>query len=118
MIEPSIGVDRLFLALICSAYAEDEVDGEKRVLLKFHPSIAPIKVTWEADELGAHCSCLLGRSADRERVVVCVRCVGQVGIFPLVKNKPEIMEKARQITDRLKKRYNVFFDASGAIGRR
>jgi glycyl-tRNA synthetase len=44
VIEPSIGVDRLFLALICSAYAEDEVDGEKRVLLKFHPSIAPIKV--------------------------------------------------------------------------
>lgn len=46
VIEPSIGVDRLFLALICSAYAEDEVDGEKRVLLKFHPSIAPIKVRW------------------------------------------------------------------------
>jgi glycyl-tRNA synthetase (class II) len=44
VIEPSIGVDRLFLALICSAYAEDEVDGEKRVLLRFHPSIAPIKV--------------------------------------------------------------------------
>jgi glycyl-tRNA synthetase len=42
----------------------------------------------------------------------------QVGIFPLVKNKPEIMEKARAIYDRLKRRYNVFFDASGAIGRR
>lgn len=43
-IEPSLGVDRLILALICSAYAEDEVGGEKRSLLKFHPSIAPIKV--------------------------------------------------------------------------
>ena len=32
------------LALICSAYAEDEVDGEKRSLLKFKPSVAPIKV--------------------------------------------------------------------------
>jgi glycyl-tRNA synthetase len=37
-------VDRLILALICSAYAEDEVDGEKRSLLKFHPKVAPIKV--------------------------------------------------------------------------
>lgn len=84
VIEPSIGVDRLFLALVCSAYAEDEVDGEKRVLLKFHPSIAPIKV----------------------------------GVFPLVKNKPEIVDKARAIHDRLNKRFNVFWDASGAIGRR
>ena len=43
-IEPSLGVDRLMLAVICSAYAEDEVGGEKRNFLKFHPSIAPIKV--------------------------------------------------------------------------
>jgi glycyl-tRNA synthetase len=43
-IEPSLGVDRLVLALICSAYAEDEVGGEKRSLLKFDPKIAPIKV--------------------------------------------------------------------------
>ena len=84
VIEPSIGVDRLFLALICSAYAEDEIEGEKRVVLKFHPSMAPIKV----------------------------------GVFPLVKNKPEIMEKARAIYDQLKRRYNVFWDVSGAIGRR
>ena len=42
-IEPSLGVDRLFLALICSAYAEDEVGGEKRNFLKFHPKVAPIK---------------------------------------------------------------------------
>lgn len=43
-IEPSLGVDRLILALICSAYAEDEVGGEKRSLLKFSPKVAPIKV--------------------------------------------------------------------------
>lgn len=43
---------------------------------------------------------------------------GKVGVFPLVKNKPEIMEKAKSIYERLKKRYNVFWDASGAIGRR
>jgi len=42
-IEPSLGVDRLMLAVICSAYAEDEVGGEKRNFLKFSPRIAPIK---------------------------------------------------------------------------
>jgi len=44
VIEPSLGVERLILALICSAYAEDEINGEKRNYLAFHPSIAPIKV--------------------------------------------------------------------------
>merc|ERR1712176_1516431 len=44
VIEPSLGVDRCILALICSAYAEDEINGEKRNYLAFHPSIAPVKV--------------------------------------------------------------------------
>lgn len=46
-IEPSIGVDRLFLALLTSAYREEVVDAEgtTRVVLGFHPSIAPIKVS-------------------------------------------------------------------------
>merc|ERR1719410_1931510 len=44
-IEPSLGVDRVFLALICSAYAEDIVSNEKRQFLKFHPSVAPVKVS-------------------------------------------------------------------------
>lgn len=44
VIEPSIGVDRLFLALLCSAYREEVVEGEKRVVLGLHPAIAPIKV--------------------------------------------------------------------------
>jgi glycyl-tRNA synthetase len=43
VIEPAIGVDRLFLALLCSAYYEEIVDGETRSVLKFHPRIAPIK---------------------------------------------------------------------------
>ena len=43
VIEPSIGVDRLMLAVLCSAYKEDEVGGEKRSLLQFHPRLAPIK---------------------------------------------------------------------------
>jgi len=43
IIEPSAGVDRTFLALLCDAYDEDEAEGEKRVLLHLHPDIAPIK---------------------------------------------------------------------------
>jgi len=84
VIEPSIGVDRLFLALLCSAYDEDIVGGEKRSVLRFHPSIAPVKVA----------------------------------VFPLVKNKEEIVGKARDIYEKLQMRYNVVYDTAGAIGRR
>jgi glycyl-tRNA synthetase len=44
VVETSVGVDRCLLALLCSAYSEDEVGGEKRVVLRFTPQIAPIKV--------------------------------------------------------------------------
>ena len=44
IIEPSAGVDRTALAILCDAYDEDVADGEARVLLHLHPSIAPIKV--------------------------------------------------------------------------
>lgn len=84
VIEPSIGVDRLLLAIICSAYCEDEVDGEKRTVLKFHPRMAPIKAA----------------------------------VLPLVKNKPELVEKARKLYEKLQRRWNIFWDVSGAIGRR
>src|SRR5208282_3640961 len=48
VIEPSAGVDRLILALIANAYSEDQMPDEKgkletRVVLKFHPRVAPIK---------------------------------------------------------------------------
>eukprot|EP00529_Nitzschia_sp_RCC80_P002174 CAMPEP_0113479374 /NCGR_PEP_ID=MMETSP0014_2-20120614/21275_1 /TAXON_ID=2857 /ORGANISM="Nitzschia sp." /LENGTH=555 /DNA_ID=CAMNT_0000372667 /DNA_START=609 /DNA_END=2277 /DNA_ORIENTATION=+ /assembly_acc=CAM_ASM_000159 len=83
-IEPSLGVDRLMLAVICSAYAEDEVGGEKRNFLKFSPRIAPIKVA----------------------------------VLPLLKNKEQLTSVARDIFEDLQKRYNVMYDAAGAIGRR
>ncbi|OEU18322.1 glycyl-tRNA synthetase [Fragilariopsis cylindrus CCMP1102] len=84
-IEPSLGVDRLLLAVICSAYAEDEVGGEKRNFLKFAPKIAPIKAV----------------------------------ILPLLKNKPQLVEVARNLFEKLQKRgYNVQYDAAGAVGRR
>jgi len=83
-IEPSLGVDRLILALICSAYAEDEIGGEKRNFLKFHPTIAPVKVA----------------------------------VLPLVKNKEPLVKAARELFDELRLRWNVQWDATGAIGRR
>jgi glycyl-tRNA synthetase len=43
VIEPSAGVDRGVLAFLCDAYDEDVADGEARVILRFHPRIAPIK---------------------------------------------------------------------------
>lgn len=89
VIEPSLGVDRTFLALLTAAYAEDEVpndkgQAEKRVLLKLSPRVAPYKAA----------------------------------VFPLVKNNPEILSRAQKLYARLRRRWNVFFDASGAIGRR
>lgn len=44
-IEPSLGVDRLFLAVICNGYDEEKIDeNDIRVVLRIHPFIAPIKV--------------------------------------------------------------------------
>ena len=44
VVETSVGVDRTMLALLCNAYTEDEVGGEKRVLLRLAPAVAPLKV--------------------------------------------------------------------------
>jgi len=89
VIEPSAGADRLALALLTLAYDEEEVTDEKgnketRVVMRFHPRIAPIKV----------------------------------GIFPLLKNKPELVKKAQEVRDLLRPHMNVFYDEGGAIGRR
>jgi glycyl-tRNA synthetase len=44
VIEPSAGVDRSILAFLVDAYDEEEVEGEKRTVLRLNPSLAPIKV--------------------------------------------------------------------------
>jgi len=89
VIEPSAGVDRLILALICSAYSEvaetdDKGKTETRVILKFHPRVAPIKAA----------------------------------VLPLLKNKPELVKKAQEVRDQLRPWMNVFYDDGGSIGRR
>ncbi len=43
VVETSLGADRLALVVLVDAYAEDEVEGETRVLMRFNPAIAPIK---------------------------------------------------------------------------
>jgi glycyl-tRNA synthetase len=44
VIEPAAGVDRATLAFLCDAYDEDEIEGERRTVLRLHPRLAPIKV--------------------------------------------------------------------------
>ncbi len=43
-IEPSLGVDRMVLAFLCSAYDEEEVKGDTRTVLRFDHRLAPVKV--------------------------------------------------------------------------
>ena len=45
VIEPTFGVDRTILALLCSAYAEELLpNGETRIVLRFKPALAPVKI--------------------------------------------------------------------------
>jgi len=85
VIEPSFGVERALMAVLSSAYREDEVNGEKRIYLKFPKHLAPVKYA----------------------------------VSPLLKNKPELVEKAREVYTALKKKHgNVMWDDNGNIGKR
>lgn len=84
-IEPTFGVDRTVLAVLVSAFDEDELGGESRVVLRFKKNIAPVRAA----------------------------------IFPLLKNKPQLISKAREVYAGLKKDFsNVEFDDNGNIGKR
>jgi glycyl-tRNA synthetase len=43
VVEPALGVDRVLLTFLVDAYDEDEIGGEKRTVLRFHPRLAPVK---------------------------------------------------------------------------
>ena len=45
VIEPSVGLDRLFLVTLINAYTKENINDEERIVLKIHPALAPIKVT-------------------------------------------------------------------------
>lgn len=85
VIEPTIGLERALMAVLTSAYREDEQNGEKRIYLALPEHLAPIKF-----------------------------CVS-----PLLKNKPELVEKAREVYKALKAKHgNVMWDDNGNIGKR
>ena len=55
-IEPSLGVDRAVLALLCNAYDEEALENETRVVLRLHPALAPYKAAvlpLQKNKLGA-----------------------------------------------------------------
>ena len=89
VVEPSAGTDRTALALICEAFDEETV----------------------TDEKGKSETRTVMRFHPRMAPIKC-------GIFPLLKNKPQLVEKAREIVALLRGVMNVFYDESGAIGRR
>lgn len=43
VVEPSLGVERLLLVLLCDAYDVEKLENDERVVLHFHPSVAPVK---------------------------------------------------------------------------
>jgi len=45
VIEPSVGVDRLILAILADSYKKELIDDEERLVLKIHPALAPVKAT-------------------------------------------------------------------------
>ena len=92
VIEPSCGLDRTFLAVLCDAFSEveggrtttTEGNKEKEFLLKLKSNIAPVKVA----------------------------------VLPLVKNKEEITNKAKEVYNMIKEKFSCQYDETGAIGRR
>ncbi|MDZ4822512.1 MAG: glycine--tRNA ligase [Flavobacteriales bacterium] len=96
VVETSIGLDRMFLAVLSAAYEEEKLparpkadgetgneEGTERIVLRIPPALAPVKVA----------------------------------VLPLV-NKDGLPEKAREIVDKLKLDFNLQYDAKDAIGRR
>ena len=86
VIEPSFGVERALMAVLSSAYREDEQNGSKRVYLALPEHLAPVKFA----------------------------------VSPLLKNKPELVERAREIYASLSKKNpgRVMWDDNGNIGKR
>lgn len=88
VIEPSLGVDRSFLAVLLDHYKEEAIKtdsgDDKRVWLSLPPRLAPYKAA----------------------------------VFPLLKNKPELVEKAKAIYNELSQHFMVAWDDRGNVGKR
>lgn len=83
IIEPSGGVDRAALAFLVDAYREEKVRKRKRVVLRLHPELAPMKVA----------------------------------VFPLLRNRPELVTLAKQIASELRMHMMTAYDDTASIGR-
>ena len=81
VIEPTWGVDRSVLAVLCESHDDSE---KERVVLHLPPKLAPYKVA----------------------------------VFPLLRNKPELVAKAKEIYDDLRKHFTVAWDDRGNVGKR
>jgi len=84
VVEPTFGHGRTMLAVLLSAYREDEMNGENRIYLALKPALAPIKCA----------------------------------VFPLLKNKMELVKKAQEVFQMLRKEFSCEFDDNGNIGKR
>jgi glycyl-tRNA synthetase len=85
ILETSMGIDRVFLAVISEAYRKEKIKDEVRTVMKFPSNLAPVKAA----------------------------------VFPLLKNKPKLVKKAREIYEMLGKDIQpVMFDDNGNIGKR
>ncbi|WP_395737013.1 glycine--tRNA ligase [Prosthecobacter sp.] len=89
VIEPSAGLDRMALAVIAKAFSETE----------------------KVDDKGKKEIITVLRLHPRVAPI-------KVGVFPLLKNKPELVAKAREVYALLKKHMNCFYDETASIGRR
>jgi glycyl-tRNA synthetase len=89
VIEPAVGVDRVLLAVLCAAYVED---------------VAP-------DENGKMEKRTVLRLSPRIAPV-------KVAVLPLLKNKEVLVGRAKALYQKLQRRYAVFYDDGGAIGKR
>lgn len=84
ILETSMGMGRVFLAVLSEAYTVDELGGEPRTVLKLTKELAPVKAA----------------------------------VFPLLRNKPELVAKAREVFDMLRTKARVEWDDNGNIGKR
>ncbi|MCV0404024.1 MAG: glycine--tRNA ligase [Chloroflexi bacterium] len=83
VIEPAMGVDRAFLTVLVDGYTEEQLEKEKRVVLRIRPELAPIKAA----------------------------------VMPLLRNRSELVERARALTADLKRLVPAMYDDTASIGK-
>lgn len=84
VIEPTFGITRTLTTLLINGYYEETIKGQKRIVLKLKPWLAPYTVA----------------------------------VFPLLANKPQLVNLARKVFINLSQNFSVFWDDRGNIGKR